>query len=136
MIETMLRTLLKFTIVLALALPLLANAESRGSRSHPVSTTGVPVDQSASGAPVESARTAPGPSADAAPASTSPTDVNYDDPNMAFSPDYAADSAITCPKTLKGRRLRECLIKNGLAASEEASGSTEILTNTPSTSYH
>ncbi len=62
--------------------------------------------------------------------------VNYEDPNLAYSPDYAADTAITCPKTLKGQRLRECLLKNGLAVSEDISEGTEILPNAASSSYH
>jgi hypothetical protein len=59
--------------------------------------------------------------------------VNYDDPNMAYTPEYAVDTAVTCPKTLKARKLRECLIKNGLAASEEFSEAAELPS---STSFH
>lgn len=62
--------------------------------------------------------------------------VNYDDPNMAFTSDYAVDTAATCPKTLKGRKLRECLLKNGLATSEEISEGAEILTAAPPSSFH
>lgn len=62
--------------------------------------------------------------------------VNYDDPNMAFTSDYAADTAAACPKTLKGRKLRECLLKNGLATSEEISEGAEILTASPPSSFH
>ncbi len=62
--------------------------------------------------------------------------VNYDDPNMAFSADYAVDTAATCPKTLKGRKLRECLLKNGFATSEEISDGAEILTASPPSSFH
>jgi hypothetical protein len=64
------------------------------------------------------------------------TPVNYDDPNLAYSPDYASDSAVTCPKTLKGARLRECLLKNGLAASEEISGDPDVSTTGTSSSIH
>jgi len=62
--------------------------------------------------------------------------VNYDDPNMAFTPDYATDTAVMCPKTLKGRKLRACLLKNGLATSEEISEGAEILNVTPPSSFH
>lgn len=72
----------------------------------------------------------------AKPAAAPAAEVNYDDPNLAFTPDYAADSAVTCPKTLKGRRLRECLLKNGLAVGDEASGGAEILTTSTSGAYH
>lgn len=49
--------------------------------------------------------------------------VNYDDPNLAFTPEYASDSAIPddCPKTLKGKKLRECLARtSGEEISERA----------------
>jgi hypothetical protein len=63
-------------------------------------------------------------------------EVNYDDPNLAFTPDYAADTAVTCPKTLKGRRLRACLLKNGLAAGDDPASGSEILTTATSGAYH
>ena len=62
--------------------------------------------------------------------------VNNDDPNLAYSPDYASDSAVTCPKTLKGDRLRQCLIKNGLASSDGGSEAPEASTNDTSHSFH
>lgn len=71
----------------------------------------------------------------AAPRAAHPK-VNYEDPNMAFHSDYATDQALTCPKTLKGKRLRECLAKSGLATSEEISEDAEVLTSVPPSSFH
>lgn len=53
--------------------------------------------------------------------------VNYDDPNLAFSNDYATDSATSCPKTMKPLELRKCLLKNGISGGEDPSLQTEIL---------
>ena len=62
--------------------------------------------------------------------------VNYDDPNMAFTTDYVSDTAATCPRTLKGKKLRECLVRNGLAASEEISAGAENSSEAPPSSFH
>jgi hypothetical protein len=46
--------------------------------------------------------------------------VNYDDPNLIMTNDFAGDAATTCPKNLKGKELDDCLERLGLKSSEIA----------------
>ena len=52
--------------------------------------------------------------------------VNYDDPNLAVSNDFVADNVSTCPKTLKGKALDNCLERLGLKSSEVAQAAPRI----------
>jgi hypothetical protein len=42
--------------------------------------------------------------------------VNYDDPNMAITNDFAGDSATSCPADLSPAELSRCLREKGLTA--------------------
>lgn len=68
-----------------------------------------------------------GPSASAQTAET----VNYDDPNLAISNDFVADNASTCPKTLKGKVLQNCLERLGIQSSEVAQVTTSTGPSVP-----
>jgi hypothetical protein len=62
--------------------------------------------------------------------------VNYEDPNLTASSDYASDSATSCPTALKGQKLRACLIKAGVVTSEEISDAAQSLTESAPHSLH
>lgn len=46
--------------------------------------------------------------------------VNYEDPNLAVSNDFVSDSVTSCPATMKGKALENCLERTGLKNSEIA----------------
>lgn len=62
--------------------------------------------------------------------------VNLDDPNLAFTSEFATDSAVTCSKKLKGPALEKCQKRNGSAAPDLAQISLiedgAVLTSPPS----
>ena len=62
--------------------------------------------------------------------------VNHDDPNLAFTAEYASDSATACPKALHGKKLRECLLRLGVVGGEEVSEQTESLSDVSPRSVH
>lgn len=64
-------------------------------------------------------------------------EVNMDDPNMAYTNEYATDSAIVCPKSLRGQKLKACLARNGIvSAGEEISEDAEALAQSTPRSVH
>lgn len=42
--------------------------------------------------------------------------VNYDDPNLAVTNEFAGDSATTCPAELPSSELARCLREKGLSS--------------------
>jgi hypothetical protein len=62
--------------------------------------------------------------------------VNLDDPNLAFTAEYASDSATVCPKSLHGKKLHECLLRLGIVGGEEISERTDTLSQISPRSVH
>lgn len=54
--------------------------------------------------------------------------VNYDDPNLATGNEFVSDSVTSCPSTLKGKALNDCLERTGLKNSELAQVSDALET--------